>query len=94
MSEEAQKYGLKHAIVINTHNSINNIVDTAEHVGELQTAASECLQKAVSQPTKPFMVGAASVFPKDFSLKAGMGTGGITAIVVQVEKPENRLRHN
>ena len=32
------------------------------------------------------MVGSASVFPKEFSLKAGMGTGGITAIVVQVEK--------
>ncbi len=36
-------------------------------------------------PTKQFMVGAASVFPKEFSLKNGMGTGGITAIVVQVE---------
>ena len=32
------------------------------------------------------MVGAATVFPKEFTLKDGMGTGGITAIVVQVEK--------
>jgi putative membrane protein len=85
VSEEAKKYGLKHVIVINTHNSINDIIDTEEYVGELQTAAFGCLQKAVTQPTKPFMVGGASVFPKEFSLKAGMGPGGITAIVVQVE---------
>ena len=32
------------------------------------------------------MVGAASVFPKEFSLKSGMGTGGITATVVEVGK--------
>lgn len=31
-------------------------------------------------------MGAASVFPKEFSLKSGMGTGGITATVIQVEK--------
>jgi putative membrane protein len=29
-------------------------------------------------------VGAASVFPKEFSLQDGMGSGGITAIVVKV----------
>jgi putative membrane protein len=32
------------------------------------------------------MVGAATVVPKEFDLKDGMGTGGITAIVVQIEK--------
>ncbi len=31
------------------------------------------------------MIGGASVFPKEFSLKDGMGTGGITALVVEVE---------
>ncbi len=86
VSEEAAKYGLKSAIVINTHNSINDIVDTEEYLDALQIAASNCLQKAVALPTKPFMVGAATVFPKEFNLKDGMGTGGITAIVVQVEK--------
>ena len=86
VSEEAAKYGLKGALVVNTHNSLNDIVDTEEHLDELKTAASKCLQKAVTLPTKQFMIGSASVFPKEFSLKAGMGTGGITAIVVQVEK--------
>ncbi len=86
MSEEARKYGLKKAVIVNTHNSINNIVDTEEHLDSLQKAASKCLQKAITKPTKPFMVGAATVFPEEFTLKAGMGTGGITAVVIQVER--------
>ncbi len=87
--EEAEKLGLKHAVVVNCHNSITDIIDTQEHIASLKLAASECLKKAVLLPTKPFMVGAASVFPVEFSLKAGMGTGGITAIVVQVENQRN-----
>jgi putative membrane protein len=86
VAEEAKKYGLKNTVIVNTHNSITDIVDVEEHLESLQRAASKCLQKAVSQPTKPFMVGAATVFPKEFNLKAGMGTGGITAIIVQVEE--------
>jgi len=86
VTEEAKKYGLKNAVVVNAHNSITDIVDTDEHLEPLQRAASKCLQKAVAQPTKPFMVGAATVFPNEFNLKEGMGTGGITAIVVKVEK--------
>jgi putative membrane protein len=84
--EEAEKYGLKSAMVVNAHNSINDTVDTEEYLDALQMAASKCLQKAVTLPTKQFMVGAATVFPKEFDLKDGMGTGGITTIVVQVEK--------
>ncbi len=83
--EEAEKYGLDSAIVVNSHNSINNIIDTEEFLEELRVAASNCLKKAAALPTNPFMVGAATVYPKEFTLKDGMGTGGITAIVVQVE---------
>ncbi len=83
--EKAANYGLKNALLINAHNSLTDIVDTEEYLDELQAAASKCLQKAVMQPTKPFMVGGTSLFPKDFSLKQGMGAGGITAIVVKVE---------
>ena len=86
VSEEAKKYGLKTAVIVNTHNSINDIVDTEEHLDSLQKAAFKCLQKAIAQPTKAFMVGAATVFPEAFTLKAGMGTGGITAVAIQVEK--------
>jgi len=86
VNEWASKYGLKSAIVTNTHNSITDVVEVEKYVGALQTAASRSLQKAVALPTERFMVGAATVYPKQFTLKEGMGTGGITAIVVQVGK--------
>jgi putative membrane protein len=87
VSEEATKLGLKHALVVNTHNSLeNDTLDTDQHLSDLQAAASKCLQKVLTLPTHPFMTGSASVFPKEFSLKAGMGTGGITAIAIEVEK--------
>jgi len=85
VSEEAKKYGLKNTVVVNSHNCITDIVDIEEHLDSLKRAASKCLQKATAEPTKPFKVGAASVYPKEFNLKAGMGTGGITVIVVKVE---------
>jgi putative membrane protein len=86
VNEEASKYGLKSAIVTNTHNSITEVVEVEKYVGALQTAASRSLQKAVALPTERFMVGAATVYPQEFTLKEGMGAGGITATVVQVGK--------
>ena len=83
--EEAKRLGLKHAVVVNAHNALDDVVDTDEHLAELEHAAFAVLKKAVALPTKPFKVGAASVFP-DFTQKQGMGTGGITAIVVELEK--------
>jgi putative membrane protein len=86
VTEEAKKHGLKNALVVNTHNCINKVVDTELHLSELERVAALSLQKAVSSPKKPFKVGSATVYPVEFTLKAGMGTGGITAIVVEVEK--------
>jgi putative membrane protein len=86
VGEEAKKYGLKHAMVVNAHNCLDVVVDTDEHVEELARVASKCLEQATQLSRKPFRVGAATVFPKEFTLKQGMGTGGITAIVVEVEK--------
>jgi putative membrane protein len=82
--DEARKLGLSNAVVVNTHNCITSVIDTAEHLDELKRAASKALQNAVAQPTKPFRVGAATVYPMEFTLKAGMGQGGITAIMVEV----------
>jgi putative membrane protein len=86
VSEEAAKYGLNHFMVVNAHNSITDIVEVEEHLDALHAAASKCLQKVVTQPTSQFRVGAASVYPPEFSLKSGMGSGGITAIVVEVQE--------
>ena len=74
--EEAAKYGLKHAIVVNAHNSITDVVDVEEHLEALRSAASRCLQQAVAQPTSRFRVGAASAYPPEFSLKVRNGKRG------------------
>jgi putative membrane protein len=85
VAEEAKKLGLLNVVVVNCHNCLTDVVDSSEHLDELQRAASKCLQKALVISAKPFSVGSHTVFPKEFNLKAGMGAGGITAIVVQVE---------
>jgi putative membrane protein len=84
VAEEAKRLGLQNAVVVNCHNCLTNVVDTAEHLDELQRAASKCLREAVALPTKTFSVGSHTVYPSEFNLKAGMGAGGITAVVVQV----------
>jgi putative membrane protein len=86
VQKEAKKYGLNCTIVVNCHNSLNDVIDTVEHLAEFETAAFKCLQKAAAIPKKPFKVGSSTVYPKDFTQKEGMGTGGITAIIVQVEE--------
>jgi putative membrane protein len=85
VQREAQKYGLKCTIAVNCHNSITDVIDTLEYLPELEAAAFKCLQKVATMPKKPFKVGSSTIYPPDFTLKEGMGTGGITAITVQVE---------
>jgi putative membrane protein len=84
VNEEAEKLGLECNVVVNAHNSIDDTVDVEGALSTLREVASKCLKKAVSLPSYAFEVGASTVFPKEFSLKDGMGPGGITAVVVKV----------
>lgn len=82
--EEARNHGLKGAIAVNAHNSITNVTDMNVPLNELKAVASKCLSNAVLFPYESFELGAATVYPREFSLKDGMGPGGITAIAVRV----------
>jgi putative membrane protein len=82
--EEAEKLGLECNIVVNAHNSIDDVVDVEGSLDTLRDVASRCLSKAVSLPSYAFEIGASTVFPKEFTLESGMGPGGITAVVVKV----------
>lgn len=82
--EEADKHGLDYTIVVNAHNSLTDNVNIEASLETLRAVASKCLEKASGQPSYPFEVGAATVYPQEFSLKDGMGTGGITAIALEV----------
>jgi putative membrane protein len=82
--EEAKKLGLDDAILINAHNSITNTNEIETSIETLHAVASKCLQKAISNRSYPFEVGTATIYPKEFTLKDGMGAGGITSLVVKV----------
>ena len=55
-----------------------------EHLEELKNAAFEALKKATSFPLQQLKVGSATTYPHVYSQKQGMGTGGITAMAVEV----------
>jgi len=82
--QEAEKHGLTCCVVVNAHNSIDGTTNTQEALDALKTVATTCLEKAISLKQLPFEIGAATVIPKEFSLKEGMGSGGITVVVVKV----------
>lgn len=86
VTEEAKRFGLKHAIIVNSHNALDDgSADMNEHTEELKQAAFDCLKKASALPAKSFKIGSATVYPAEFTQKMGMGTGGITAITVEVD---------
>lgn len=89
VSEEAAKYGLKHTIVVNSHNSLTDVIEVEKYLDALKKAASQSLQKAVEQSPSQFMVGAASIYPVEFTLKDGMAAGGITAVVAKVQEQKS-----
>jgi putative membrane protein len=88
VQKEAAKYGLDECIVVNAHNSINGEIDTQKALSSLESAAVQCLEKVSTLPRLPFQVGAATIIPKDFSLKEGMGPGGVTVTVIKVGEQE------
>jgi putative membrane protein len=88
VNEEAEKLGLECNVVVNAHNSINDTGEIEASLDTLRDVASKCLKKAVSLPSYSFEVGASTVFPQEFTLKDGMGQGGITAVVVKVSEQQ------
>jgi putative membrane protein len=83
--QAAKELGLTCCAVVNAHNSIEEVNDTPDSVlDSLRAVAVDCLKKAVSVGRLLFEVGAATVLPKEFGLREGMGAGGITTVVVKV----------
>lgn len=82
--QEAKKHGLACCAVVNAHNSIDAVNSVEDILDSLEQVAATCLEKTVSLKRLPFEVGAATVFPSEFTLGDGMGRGGITVVVVKV----------
>jgi putative membrane protein len=84
--KEAERHGLDCCVVVNAHNSIDGTLDTQEALEALKMVAAKCLENAVSTGKLPFEIGAATVTPREYNLKDGMGPGGITVVIVEVGK--------
>lgn len=84
IADEAKKRGLSATITVDAHNSIEGPFDAERVTEPLRKAAVESLEKALRAPKSAFEVGAAKVVPSEFSLRDGMGPGGISVVVVKV----------
>jgi putative membrane protein len=81
--QEAEKLGLFCCAVVNAHNSIGGTDSVPQALSSLCSVAASCLKEANSRSRSPFEVGASSVLP-EFSLRDGMGYGGITVVTFRV----------
>ncbi|HIE14736.1 TPA: DUF2070 family protein, partial [Candidatus Bathyarchaeota archaeon] len=80
----ANEQGLKVAIPVDAHNSIDGPFNVSEAVNVLKVAVKEVLKEAVLNSVGNIRVGASKILPTEFSIKDGMGPGGITAIIIEV----------
>jgi putative membrane protein len=81
---EAEKLGLS-VLAIDAHNSMGGSFDRDSAVKSFSKASVYCLEKALKTKNSRFKVGAATVVPKEFTVQDGMGPGGISVIVVEVD---------
>jgi len=86
ITKEAKKHGLSMAIAIDAHNSIEGPFNVEKAISPLKEVSIESLKTALKSPRSSMQVGAAKVIPPDFSLKDGMGPGGICVIAIKVGK--------
>ncbi|UCC33481.1 MAG: DUF2070 family protein [Candidatus Bathyarchaeota archaeon] len=82
---EAKKRGLSPAIIIDAHNSIDGKFNLEKVVDPLRMAAVASLEAALSCKRYLFLVGASRVVPKEFGIGEGMGPGGISVVVLEVD---------
>jgi len=84
IASEAEKLGLS-VLAIDAHNSMGGSFDRDSAVTSFSEASVDCLEKALKSKSSSFKVGAATVVPKEFTVQDGMGSGGISVIVVKVD---------
>jgi putative membrane protein len=81
---EAEKVGLS-VLAIDAHNSMGGSFDRDSAVKSFSKASVDCLEKALKTKNSHFKAGAATVVPQEFTVQDGMGPGGISVIVVEVD---------
>ncbi len=72
------------AIAVDAHNSIRGPFKIEQAIEPLKEAVLRSLDRASEQRPARLQAGAAKLVPKEFNLGQGIGSGGITALVVKV----------
>ena len=83
LSKEAKKRGLN-VLPIDAHNSMGGEFDVETAVSSFSEASVACFEQALKSTESSFRVGASNVIPGEFSIRDGMGSGGISVLVVEV----------
>jgi putative membrane protein len=84
ITEEAKKRGFG-ALVIDAHNSMSGPFDVENAVKSFSEASVNCLEKASVLHSSSFKVGAVAVVPEEWTIHDGMGPGGISVVVIEVD---------
>lgn len=72
-------------LAIDAHNSMDEKFDLYSALESFRNASVNCLEKALKSKNSYFKVGASKVIPKGFTVQHGLGPGGISVIVTEVE---------
>ena len=82
---EAAKRGLS-ALAIDAHNSMGGQFDLETAITSFSAASVDCIEEALKSKNSSFKVGASTVLPQEFTVQDGMGPGGISVIVTEVNQ--------
>jgi len=80
----SKEKGFQDAIAVDAHNSIQGRFNIDHAIEPLKEAVLTSLDRASEEKSSRLQAGAAKLVPKEFSLGEGIGSGGITALVVKV----------
>ena len=87
ITQEAIKLGFSWVIAVDAHNSIDGLFNMNKVASLIREAALLALKKAknLRYAHSIMKVGAGKIVPEDLGLKDGMGPGGITAVIIEVD---------
>jgi len=85
--QRAKEVGFAWAIAIDAHNSINGQFERERSIEVFRDAVSLALERAknLKYSSGAIKVGAGRVIPKDLNIRDGMGPGGITCVLIEVD---------
>ena len=87
--DRARAVGAKDAVVIDAHNSIEDVSGFSElepsQLQDLKIAAESAVKKALAKKRSPFELGISRIVPEELGPKEGLGLGGIAVAVVQAQ---------